>query len=147
MNRYLNIGISCVMVALLGLTVAGVPAQAQSAAGTSVALGSITIPRAVKADGQALAAGTYQLRVTETQAAPPAAGQTPQYERWAEFLRGGKVVGREVVTIVPASDIAQVADMRAPASGASRVELLKGGDFLRVWVNRAGNHYLIHFNI
>ena len=105
------------------------------------------IPRAVKADGQALAAGTYQIRVTETPASPPAPGQTPQYERWAEFLRGGKVVGREVVTVVPASDIKQVAEMTPPPSGGSRAEILKGGDYLRLWINRGGNHYLIHFNI
>ena len=75
------------------------------------------------------------------------AGQTPQYERWAEFLRGGKVVGREVVTVVPASDIKQVAEMTPPPAGGSRAEVLKGGDYLRLWINRGGNHYLIHFNI
>ena len=120
---------------------------AQAGQATVVNLGSVNIPRAVKADGQALAAGTYQVRVTETPASPPAAGQTPQYERWAEFLRGGKVVGREVVTIVPASDIKQVAEMNPPPSGGSRAEVLKGGDYLRLWINRGGNHYLIHFNI
>lgn len=146
MNRYLNISSSCLIVALVGLVAAGASVQAQPAS-TAVNLGSVTITRAVKADGQALPAGTYQLRVTETLAAPPAAGQTPQLERWAEFMRGGKVVGREVVTVVPTSDIKQVAKMTPPASGSSRVELLKGGDFLRLWVNRGGNHYLIHFNI
>ncbi len=86
-------------------------------------------------------------RVTETLASPQAAGQTPQYERWAEFLQGGKVVGREVVTIVPSSDIKQVAEMTPPPAGGSRSEVLKGGDYLRLWINRGGNHYLIHFNI
>jgi hypothetical protein len=124
------------------------PAMEQSSpAGGPVNLGTVRIPRAVKADGQALAAGTYQVRVTETPASPPAAGQTPQFERWAEFLRGGKVVGREVVTVVPASDIKQVAEMTPPPSGGSRAEVLKGGDYLRLWINRGGNHYLIHFNI
>jgi hypothetical protein len=116
--------------------------------GTTVTnLGSIRLTRAVKADGQALPAGTYQVRVTETPASPPAAGQTPQYERWAEFLQGGQVRGREVVTIVPASDISQVAEARPPAPGGQRIEVLKGGDYLRLWLNRGGNHYLIHFNI
>ena len=76
--------------------------QSSAQAGSSVNLGAVRIPRAVKGDGQALPAGTYQVRVTETPATPPAAGQTPQYERWAEFMRNGKVVAREVVTIVPA---------------------------------------------
>ena len=116
-------------------------------AGTSVNLGAVRIPRAVKGDGQALPAGTYQVRVTETPASPPAAGQTPQYERWAEFMRSGKVVAREVVTIVPASDIKQVAEQTPPPAGGYRAEVLKGNDYLRLWINRGGNHYLIHFNI
>ena len=156
MNRYVNIGLACVMAAFIGAAAADLSALAKPAnagqtqpamAGTTTNLGSVRIPRAVKADGQALAAGTYQVRVTETPAAPPAAGQTPQYERWAEFLRGGKVVGREVVTIVPASDIKQVAEVTPPPAGGARTEVLKGGDYLRLWLNRGGNHYLIHFNI
>ena len=160
MNRYVNIGFSCVTAALVAAAAASLSAQAKPAqgstakpekqmmqGGTTTNLGSIRSPRAVKADGQALAAGTYQIRVTETPASPPAAGQTPQYERWAEFLQGGQVKGREVVTVVPNSDISQVAEARPPASGASRTELLKGGDFLRLWLNRGGNHYLIHFSI
>jgi hypothetical protein len=160
MNRYVNIGVSCATAAMLTVAAAGLSAltpegagaqkpgmEQSSTAGGPVNLGTVRIPRAVKADGQALAAGTYQVRVTETPASPPAAGQTPQLERWAEFLRGGKVVGREVVTVVPASDIKQVAEMTPPPSGGSRAEVLKGGDYLRLWINRGGNHYLIHFNI
>ena len=156
MKRYVNIGLSCALAAFLGAAAAELSAQAQPARGgqaqpamaaTTTNLGSVRIPRAVKADGEDLAAGTYQVRVTETPAAPPAPGQTPQYERWAEFLRGGKVVGREVVTIVPASDIKQVAEVTPPPAGGARTEVLKGGDYLRLWLNRGGNHYLIHFNI
>jgi hypothetical protein len=117
-------------------------------AGTTVTtLGPVRIAKAVKADGQSLAAGTYQLRVTEREASPAAPGQTPQYERWAEFLQGGQVKGREVVTIVPQSDIAQVAEDRPPRPGAYRAEVLKGGDYYRLWFNKGGNHYLVHFNI
>jgi hypothetical protein len=123
------------------------PGAPSEPAGSVVNLGTVNIPRAVKADGQALAAGAYQVRVTETPATPQAPGQTPQYERWAEFLRGGKVVGREVVTIVPASDIKQVAEMTPPPPGGQRADVLKGNDYLRLWINRGGNHYLIHFNI
>jgi hypothetical protein len=121
--------------------------QSPTQAGSAVNLGAIRIPRAVKGDGQPLPAGTYQVRVTETPASPPAAGQTPQYERWAEFTRGGKVVAREVVTVVPASDIKQVAEQTPPPAGGYRAEVLKGNDYLRLWINRGGNHYLIHFNI
>ena len=61
-----------------------------------------------------------------------------------EFVQGGQVKGREVVTVVPDSDIAQVADGPRPRAGASRVEMLKGNDYLRVWINKGGTNYLIH---
>ena len=126
------------LVAELGLPLA-VSAQT---AGTS--LGSITLGRKVMADGQALAAGTYQVRLT-ADSPKPGAGQTPESERYVEFVRGGKVVGREVATIVSAADIDQVADSkRRPAAGANRVELLKGNDYVRVWINRGGMNYIIH---
>jgi hypothetical protein len=158
MNRYVNIGLACGMSAFLGAAVdlgaqakpqTAKPAMEQSSAqaGSSVNLGAVRIPRDVKGDGKALPAGTYQVRVTETPATPQAAGQTPQYERWAEFTRNGKVVAREVVTIVPAGDIKQVAEQTPPPAGGYRAEVLKGNDYLRLWINRGGNHYLIHFNI
>ena len=37
-----------------------------------------------------------------------------------------------------------IAKGAAPASGSSKVELLRGNDYLRVWVNRGGTHYLVH---
>jgi hypothetical protein len=153
MNRYVNIGLAFGMSAFLGAA-AHVSAQAKPQTtkpameqSSSVNLGAVRIPRDVKGDGQALPAGTYQVRVTETPATPPAAGQTPQYERWAEFMRNGKVVAREVVTVVPAGDIKQVAEQTPPPAGGYRAEVLKGNDYLRLWINRGGNHYLIHFNI
>jgi hypothetical protein len=51
------------------------------------------------ANGQALRAGSYQVRLTAEPAQPAVPGI--QMERWVEFLRGGKVVGREVVSIIP----------------------------------------------
>jgi hypothetical protein len=163
MKRYLNISLSCAAAGVIAT--AALSAQGQTtkpappASGTmkpseqakstpmTANLGSVRIPRAVTADGKPLAAGTYQIRVTQTEAQPAAPGQTPQYERWAEFLQGGQVRGREVVTIVPGSDMSQVAEARPPASGSQRIELLKGGDYLRIWLNRGGTHYLIHFNV
>ena len=109
-----------------------------------LALGSVTLGRAVKADGKPLPAGTYQVRLTSQQAAPDAIGQTEAAERWIEFVRGGKVIGREVVTIVPQAEIGLVQKDAPPARNGAKVELLKGGDYVRVWINRGGNHYLIH---
>src|SRR5688572_22067211 len=88
----------------------GVPATRTSRGGVEAgvpagetALGSVRIPRTVMADGKALKAGTYQVRLTSQAAMPVVAGQ--QMERWVEFVQGGKVAGREVVSIVPASEV------------------------------------------
>jgi len=118
------------------------PATAPSG---TVALGSVRLPKGVKADGKPLAAGTYQVRVTTDAPSQAAPGESPGLERWAEFLKGGKVVGREVVTIVPQAEIKQVEKDTPPAANSSKVETLKGGDYVRLWINKGGNHYLVHF--
>jgi hypothetical protein len=110
-------------------------------------LGTVNIPRAVTADGKPLPAGTYTVRLTP-EAAQPAPGQSPSLERWAEFVRGGKVVGRELVSIVPADEVKDTMpgpDMPGKVGRTgSRVETLKGGEYVRVWIARGGNNYLIH---
>jgi len=118
-----------------------------SAPDGQVALGTIRIPKAVKADGKSLPAGTYQVRVTPQAASPDAKGQTAGLERWAEFVQGGQVKGREVVTIIPQADIAKVQKDAPPRPNGSKVETLKGGDYMRVWINKAGTHYLLHFSV
>jgi hypothetical protein len=112
-----------------------------------MALGTVNIPKAVKADGKPLAAGSYQLRLTAEQASADAKGQTKSLERWAEFVKGGKVVGRELVTIVPKGEIAKVQKDTPPPANGAKVETLKGGDYVRVWINRGGNYYLMHLPV
>ena len=109
------------------------------------ALGSVSIPRSVKADGKDLKAGTYQVRLTAQAASPAVPGQT--MERWVEFVQGGKVVGREVVSIVPAGEVKDLQpgpDAPPSSRSGSKVEMLKGNEYRRVWINRAGVTYLIH---
>jgi hypothetical protein len=122
------------------------PADTKMAAADAAAraLGTVRLPRSVKANGEVLRAGRYQVRITEEVAKPPAPGTEPTLERWAEFLQGGEVRGREVVSIVPESEIAKIAESKRVPAGGSRVEMLKGNDYLRVWINRGGTHYLIH---
>ena len=131
------------LIAALAVAVDSVSAQlAPPAAGAS--LGTVTLNRRVMADGQPLAPGTYQVRLS-AETPKPGLGQSPDGERYVEFMRGGKVVGREVATIVTAADIGQVADSgRRPPVGGSRVELLKGDDYVRVWINRGGTNYIIN---
>jgi hypothetical protein len=107
-------------------------------------LGTVRLPKGVKADGKELPAGTYQVRLTPEEAKPDAKGSTEKLERWVEFVKGGKVVGREVVSIVPASEAKLVQKDTPPPSGGSKVETLKGGDYVRVWINKGGNYYLVH---
>jgi len=111
------------------------------------ALGSVLIGRRVMADGKPLAAGTYQVRLTAQTAQPGARGASASLERWLEFVQGGQVKGREVVSIVPRDEIKQVAKTNPPAAGSARVELLKGNEYLRVWINRSGVHYLVHLPV
>jgi hypothetical protein len=110
-------------------------------------LGTVRIPRAVTADGKPLPAGTYQVRLTAQTSKPDAVGQTENLERWAEFLQGKEVKGREVVTIVPSAEVKLVAKDTPPPSGQSKVQLLKGNDYLRIWFNRGGTHHLIHLPV
>jgi hypothetical protein len=137
--------------AILGFTVGpATVARAQTASATvdvpagQVALGSIELPRRVMANGEALASGTYEVQVTGDSATPDAPGQLQVLERWVEFRQGDEVRGREVVSIVPQSEIQSVAKSAPPASGTSRVELLSGNDYLRVWSNQNNTHYIIH---
>jgi hypothetical protein len=106
-------------------------------------LGSVRLPKGVTADGKPLPAGTYTIRLTG-QETSQAVGITESLERWVEFVQGGAVKGREVVSIVPQAEVKAVVKDAPPAAGASRVQTLKGNDYVRVWINKGGNHYLIY---
>ena len=125
------------------VAVATIPTFAQESS-TRAVLGSVTLTRKVLADGQPLAAGTYQVRLSSDQV-KPVVGESPQGERYVEFVRAGKVEGREVATVIPTDDMSTMKYGRPPVN-SSKVEMLKGGDYLRVWINSGGNNYLIHFS-
>jgi hypothetical protein len=118
------------------------PLSAQTSS-TTTSLGRVTLRHKVTADGKPLAAGTYQVRLSDERP-QPAVGQSPDSERFVEFVRGGKVVGREVATVVSDADVASIAKGPRPAKNGVRVEMLKGNDYVRVWINRSGNNYIIH---
>jgi len=115
-----------------------------TASDAAMALGTVRIPRAVKADGKPLAAGSYQVRLTPEESKPDAVGASEKLERWVEFVQKGSVKGREVVSIVPQAEIKLVQKDTPPATNGSKVQMLKGNDYMRVWINKGGNHYLIH---
>ncbi|MGE5833216.1 MAG: hypothetical protein ACM4AI_01930 [Acidobacteriota bacterium] len=112
-----------------------------------VTLGTASIPKAVMANGQPLAAGTYTVRLAAEGADKPAVGQTPDLSRWCEFVQGGQVKGKELCTVLSASEVGAVVKDTPPASGSVKVQMLKGNDYLRVWANRGGTHYLVHLAV
>ena len=95
------------------------------------------------ADGKMLSAGSYSLRVT-SDAVTPVKGQGPEAEKWVEFVQGGAVKGRELASVVTDADAKKIAKMAMPSSGTAKVQTLKGNEYIRVWVNRGGTHYLVH---
>src|SRR5690606_7866731 len=120
----------------------GNPARAGEVGGTGaakapavptgeLALGTVRIHVNTMANGEALPAGTYSVRLTPTEAVPPVVGQTDPYERWVEFSQGGAVKGKEVVSIVPGEEIAGVANDPAPRQNGSKVEVLRNNEFVR----------------
>lgn len=129
-------------VIFVGILVGALTAGTALAQGTT-ALGTVHIAKKLMADGKPLPAGTYQVRLT-TEEPKAAAGQSPNAELFVEFLKGGKVAGREVATVVSADDIGKVAKGARPKPGTSRVEMLKGGDYWRVWINKGGTNYIIN---
>lgn len=137
------------MLVRVGALVLGgmlVPAASASAQSGSQTLGSVRVTRSVLANGEALAAGTYTLRLS---ADTPSAvvGQTPAQSRWVEFVQNGQVKGREVATVLTSAEIKTVVRQPGPEPGASATALLTGGDYLRIWVNRGGTNYLVHLAV
>jgi hypothetical protein len=134
-----------VLVGTLVAALSSAAAFAQtSAAGKPLA--SVHLAKKVMADGKPLAPGTYQIRLTNDEPMP-AVGQTPGSERYVEFVKGGKVVAREVATVIPQEEIAKIAKSKKPGPNSASVELLKGGDYYRVWINKGGENYLINLPV
>jgi hypothetical protein len=142
MKHALLVGI---LAGLLGMvSPLGLSTVVSAQRGDANALGAATLHKAVMINGQKVPAGTYQIRLTN-ETPKPGAGQSPDAERFVEFLRGGKVVAREVATVVSEADLKEILDSpRRPAAGTARVETLKGDDYVRVWLNKGGTNYIIH---
>jgi hypothetical protein len=121
------------------------PARA-SAQANAQSLGSVTINKKVMANGQPLAAGTYTVRLS-SDPVTSVVGESADSEKWVEFVQGGQVKGKELATVVTGADVKTISKEKAPAAGTARVDTLKGADYLRVWINHGGTHYLIHLTL
>ena len=112
-----------------------------------IVIGSVHIPRAAVANGANVPTGTYTLRISDELPTVPV-GQSPDAERWVEFVQNGKVVAKEMASLVTNEVMAkEVADRGMPKQGATWLQTLKGGDYYRVWVHKGDMHYLINLAI
>ena len=111
-------------------------AEAREAAADRAARGEITIPRGVMVQGSRLAAGSYMLRLADEDS--EASG------RWVEFVGADDTVaGRALAVVIPDADIGEVAKTPGPRN-ETRVAELRGGEYVRVWLNRGSVNYLLH---
>jgi hypothetical protein len=130
---------------VLAHAVIGSAAAGQStppSAGAGEVLATVRIPQAVLANGQPLPAGTYDLRLTNE-------WLTPLTERWVELVANGTVVAREVAVVLRDDDLPAIGASSVQGRTGTRVEMLKGGEYLRVSVKRAGERerYLVYLPV
>lgn len=131
-----------IMLTVAAASAAPAAQQQPSSPADAGVLATVTIPRAVLAGGQPLAAGTYQLRFAAGQ--PPAASDA---QRRVEFVSNGTVVAREVAEVLRDDDLPATGDSARPAAQGVRVEMLKGDEFLRISVKRGTVRYLVHLPV
>ena len=113
-------------------------------AATRAVRGGFDLPRRAYATGQPLEPGPYRVRLTD-ESAPVVDQEPPMTTRWLQFLHeeDGSIAGRALATVVPDSEIEEVAVDWVPRNQV-RVDELLGGDYVRVWLNRSGSSYLVH---
>jgi hypothetical protein len=131
----------CVM-SMASLTAqSGVPSPADARV-----LATVQIGTAVTAGGAPLPVGTYELRLTGERPAP-LAGQPQNGQEWVEFVADGKIVAREAAEILNDGDLEAAGEASQRVKSGTRVEMLKGGEFLRISVKRERNRYLIYLPV
>jgi hypothetical protein len=129
-----------IAVLVAGLIVTpSVGAQAR----TSQLVGAVHLSRDVIANGQRLPAGTYAVRSVDTPV-KPVVGQTLSEYKWVEFVQGAEVKGREIAVVLTGPPAQQVIKTAKPPIGKARVDLLRGDEYVRVWINSGGQHFLVH---
>jgi hypothetical protein len=112
------------------------------------ALGTVRLTQPVMAGGKMLQAGTYEIRDTGEHATP-LPGQSDEAQTYVEFVANGTVAARDIAEVMTSEAVA-VGTSGATSGGTStraRVEMLKGGDFMRVSMSRGGQRYLIHMPV
>jgi hypothetical protein len=130
----------------LAMTLGGAGAAALSAAVDVDLLATVHITQAVIAGGKPLPRGTYEIRLA-TGGPAPLAGQSPGAQRGIEFVAGDVVVARDVAEVLRDDDVTPIGASARPVREGTRVEMLQGGEFLRISVKRGSERFLIHLAI
>lgn len=125
------------------LTAVAFSVQLAAQAPATALASAVRIPAGVTANGQPLPAGTYTVRVS-SEPVTPVVGQGPDAARWVEFVQNGQVRGKELASVVAPADVKAVAKRTPPPAGRGLVHVLRGADYVRVWVNHDGSQYLVH---
>ena len=129
----------------LTLFVIASPLTGQAGTDTNV-LAKVRITANVLANGEQLSPGTYEVRLTD-QRPTPAVGQSWEAQQWVEFVANGKVVAREVAEVFHDNNLPAIGASSVRVPNGTRVEMLKGGEFLRVSVKREGERYLVYLPV
>ncbi len=116
--------------------------EAREETAARMARGDVTLSRSVLADGKPLRPGIYRLVLRDE--GPASEGTRPG--RWIEFASDGNVAGRALAVVVPDAEIGEIAAAPGPRN-ETRIAELKGGEYVRVWLNRQGVNYLIHLPV
>jgi hypothetical protein len=64
-----------------------------------------------------------------------------------EFLADGKVIAREIAEVLRDDDLPAEGASSQRARSGTRVEMLKGGEFLRISIKREKERYLIYLPV
>jgi hypothetical protein len=104
-------------------------------------LGTVRITQPVLAGGKLLQPGTYEIRLTGEHLTP-LPGQSENAEQRVAILANGIVVAHDVATVL--EDQAVAVGTSGGSGTRPRVDLLRGGEFVRVSVYRDGTRYLVH---
>jgi hypothetical protein len=111
---------------------------------TASSLGTVRITQPVMAGGKMLQPGTFEIRDTgDHPTALP--GQSPEAQTYIEFVANGMVMARDIAELMPGQ--AAAVGTSGGSTARPRVELLKGGDFMRVSTTHGGERYLIHLPV
>lgn len=119
-----------------------VAASAAVAQAAAVSLGTVRITQPVLVDGERLAAGAYEVRLTG-EYLPAQPGQSPDSLPVVELVKGGQVVAHYAAEVVD-KPVKAVGTSGRAGSTRPVVQKLKGDEFLRIAAMREGKEYLIH---